>query len=177
MRGIFAGALIAAAMAMSGPAGAQAATDTPAAAPADTKLIQRLTGPDLLDILKEVGFTGELGATSDGNPQISAGYTDPETGTSYTFLATMYRCEEGTGCYDIVFTRSYDAPMPVTLQMVNKYNQTRLFGVAYLDTGGKTGQSFSQTIQGGVTRQTVKEIIDWWREIMVSFNEQLAAAK
>lgn len=175
MRKILGAAAVAAAIVFGARAEEPAATPPPTTTPADTALIQRLTGADMLAILKEVGFTGELKVNGDGNPQIVGGYVDPETKKSYAFLATLYRCEEGAGCYDIVFTRSYEASMPVTLQMVNKYNQTRIFGVAYLDSGGQVGQSLSHTIQGGVTRQTVKEIIDWWREVMVSFDSQLNA--
>jgi hypothetical protein len=148
--------------------------DSPPAAPADRTLIERLSGREMLSIMAEVGFTGDLGLTNDGNPRIEGRYTDPDTKAAYSFAVTLYRCENDA-CYDIVFTRSFDAPMPVTLQMVNKYNQTRLFGVAYLDTGGAVGQSLSHTIQGGVTRQTVKEIIDWWREVMVTFEQSLRA--
>lgn len=136
-------------------------------------IIQRINGDDLLKIIQEIGWTGELTETEKGIPVVLGVYKD-EAGAAYDFEAGLYRCEEGKGCFDIVLTRSFEAKKPVTLQMVNAYNQSQLFGCAYLTSDGKLGISMSHTIQGGVTRQTVKEILDWWREVMVNAESKIA---
>lgn len=136
-------------------------------------VIQRINGETFLKIVQEIGWTGELTETEKGVPVVLGVYKD-EAGTAFDFEAGLYRCEEGKGCFDLVFTRSFEAKKPVTLQMVNAYNQSQLFGCAYLTSDGKLGISMSHTIQGGVTRQTIKEILDWWREVMVNAESKIA---
>ena len=164
--------MVLAALVLAGSAAAQTEgkTEKPAASGA---VIQRLTGEDFLAIVQEIGWAGELNQTEKGVPVVVGLYKD-EAGNSFDFQAGLYRCEESKGCFDIVFTRSFEAAKPVTLQMVNAYNQSQLFGCAYLNPDGKVGISMSHTIQGGVTRQTVKEILDWWREVMVNAETKIA---
>lgn len=147
------------------------AKPAPAAAPG--KLMERITGEDLLSIVQEIGWAGELTVTEKGIPVVLGLYRDAN-GNEYDFQAGLYRCEENKGCFDIVLTRSFEAKKPATLQMVNAYNQSQLFGCAYLTSDGKLGISMSQTIQGGATRQTVKEILDWWREVMENAETKIA---
>ena len=155
----------------------------PTAAPAPPVVIkpedilQRLTGEDFTAILTALGWTVTLSADNDGNPYVVGVFTDAETGIAYDFQATLYRCDGANGCYDIVFTRAYDSPKPVTLKMVNDYNAKQIFGCAYLTADGKIGLSLSHTIQGGVTRQTIREIADWWKTVMVSFDAKVTGAK
>jgi hypothetical protein len=151
-----------------------AAPEQPAAAPAEAgAAIERITGSEMATILQEIGWTAEAKEV-DGKPFISANYTDAESGASYDFTVGLYRCDETTkACYDVMFMRSIEASKPVTLKMVNKYNATQMFGVAYLNDDGSLGISMTQTIQGGVTRQNLKEMADWWKTIITGFDAKV----
>ncbi len=151
-----------------------AAPEQPAAAPAEAGApIERITGSEMATILQEIGWTAEAKEV-EGKPFISANYTDAESGASYDFTVGLYRCDEATkACYDVMFMRSIEASKPVTLKMVNKYNATQMFGVAYLNDDGSLGISMTQTIQGGVTRQNLKEMADWWKTIITGFDAKV----
>ena len=57
--------------------------------------------------------------------------------------------------------------------MVNTYNTNNRFGQAYIDKDGRTSLDMSVTIQGGLTRQAIKENIDWWKVALTSFEEKI----
>jgi hypothetical protein len=160
-------------MALAGLAAAEPTNKADTPAVGSGGIIQRIDGDTFLKIVQEIGWSGELTETDKGIPVVVGVYKD-EAGNEFAFQAGLYRCEEGKGCFDLVFTRSFEARKPITLQMVNAYNQTQLFGCAYLNPDGEVGISMSHTIQGGVTRQTVKEILDWWREVMVNAETKIA---
>ncbi len=150
------------------------AQESPAAG-ADGAVIEAITGEDFTAILREIGWSASL-TERDGQPLVLASYTDSESGIAYDFQVGLYRCAEATkACYDVMFMRSTQASKPVTLMMVNKYNSTQMFGVAYLNDDGTLGQSMTQTIQGGVTRQNIKEMADWWQTIITGFDAKVTS--
>lgn len=162
-------ALLAVALSAAPVAAQQASTSSAA----DTALITAITGEDMTALLQEIGWSARL-TDNDGKPLIIANYTDAESGASYDFQVGLYRCDETTkACFDVMFMRSMEASKPVTLKMVNHYNSIQMFGVAYLNDDGTLGQSMTQTIQGGVTRQNLKEMADWWKTILVGFDTKV----
>lgn len=161
------------AVVMAVPAMAQGGAAPPtAAAPADTALISRITGPEMVAVLKEIGWTAEASEV-EGKWYVAATYADAESGASFDFTVGLYRCDDDKSCYDVMFMRSMEASKPVTLMMVNKYNATQMFGVAYLNDDGSLGLSMTQTLQGGVTRQNLKEFADWWKTVMTGFDAKV----
>ena len=97
----------------------------------------------------EIGWTLKQTGEKDNTIYFAGVFSDPETGTSYDFEAGIYRCEGVNGCYDIVFTRSFEGATAVTLKMISDYNQKQIFGCAYLTADGKAGISLSHTIRAG----------------------------
>lgn len=150
----------------------------PAAEPAQPsgETIGTITAPDLAAIFQEIGWTAEAKEV-DGKPGISASYTDGESGTVFEFSVGLYRCDEASkACLDVMFMRSTEVSKPVTLAMVNKYNASQIFGVAYLNDDGSLGVSMSMTLQGGVTRQNIKEMADWWKTIVTGFDAKVTGS-
>lgn len=168
----FAAAVLFAAVMVTAPASAQApaAAGEPASDPGP--LVTRITGAEMAAILQEIGWTAEAKEV-DGKPFIAANYTDAESGASFDFSVGLYRCDDAKACYDVMFMRSTEVSKPVTLMMVNKYNASQMFGVAYLNDDGSLGVSLSQTIQGGVTRQNIKEMADWWKTVITGFDAKV----
>lgn len=156
-------------IALAGPAAAQ----TPAAgAEAAGEVLTRVTGEQFAGVLREIGWTAEAREV-DGTQLISASYTDAESGASFDFSVGLYRCDDSKACFDVMFMRSMEASKPVTLMMVNRYNATQMFGVAYLNDDGSLGLSMTQTIQGGVTRENLKEVADWWKTLILGFDAKV----
>ncbi|NWH09640.1 MAG: YbjN domain-containing protein [Alphaproteobacteria bacterium] len=135
------------------------------------QMFDAATGQDLAAILQELGYSAQLGVDTQGDPMI----TGAIDGKGY--MLYFYRCDENTNprrCLDLQFSASF--PMPsVTLEMVNTYNQNNRFGQAYINADGTVGVDMSVTLQGGVTRQNIKENIDWWKTALTSFEEKLTS--
>ncbi|MFT3811519.1 MAG: YbjN domain-containing protein [Micropepsaceae bacterium] len=167
MRRVLFGAALAAALT---GAGIAQTADAPAAD--SGAMVSRITGDEMAAILTEIGWSATAQVVDD-KPMISAGFTDSETGIVYTFNVGLYRCDDAKACYDVMFMRSAEASRPVTLMMVNKYNASQMFGVAYLNDDGTLGVSLTQTIQGGVTRQNIKEMADWWKTVITAFDAKV----
>ncbi len=162
MRKILFGAALAAGL--SGLAAAQGATAG--------AVTERVTGDELAAILTEIGWTASAGVVDD-KPYVAAAFTDSESGKTFEFSIGLYRCDDKKACHDIMFMRSAEPSKPVTLMMVNKYNASQMFGVAYLNDDGTLGVSLTQTIQGGVTRQNIKEMADWWKTVISGFDAKV----
>lgn len=141
---------------------------TPAAASAQ-QIYESVTGDDLVEILTEVGYTAELGVDNVGEPMINGQIE----GVAYTLF--FYRCNDETPkqCLDLQFNSEFAFQKPVTLEMVNAYNTNNRFGQAYIDKDGRTSLDMSVTVQGGLTRQAIKENIDWWKVALTSFEEKI----
>ncbi len=163
------------AAALTGASAAQTPEAAPEAPAADAgAMVTRITGDELAAILTDIGWSATVQIIDD-KPMISSSFTDSETGIEYAFNVGLYRCDDAKACYDIMFMRSTEASRPVTLMMVNKYNASQMFGVAYLNDDGTLGVSMTQTIQGGVTRQNVKEMADWWKTVITGFDAKVTA--
>lgn len=143
-----------------------------AAAAGGDGLVSRITGAELAALLSEIGWTAQASVVED-KPYVTAGFIDPASGASFDFTIGLYRCDDAKACYDIMFMRSAEPSKPVTLMMVNKYNSSQMFGVAYLNDDGSLGVSLTQTIQGGVTRQNIKEMADWWKTVITGFDAKV----
>lgn len=133
------------------------------------QMFDAATGQDVTAILQELGYSAQLGVDNEGDPMI----TGAIEGKGY--MLYFYRCEENSTprrCLDLQFSASFPLPN-VTLEMVNTYNQNNRFGQAYINADGTVGVDMSVTLQGGVTRQNIKENIDWWKTALTSFEEKL----
>lgn len=164
---------VALAAGLAGVSAAQTPETAPEAPAADAgAMITRITGDEMAAILTEIGWSATVQIVDD-KPMIASGFTDSETGIEYTFNVGLYRCDDAKACYDVMFMRSAEASRPVTLMMVNKYNASQMFGVAYMNDDGTLGVSMTQTIQGGVTRQNLKEMADWWKTVITGFDAKV----
>ena len=61
----------------------------------------------------------------------------------------------------------------VTLHMMNVFNSRATFGQAYIARDGSVNIDMAATVQGGVSRQYVKEVIDWWKVTVTQFEQNL----
>ncbi len=138
-----------------------------AASPAFAGELDMISGPDMLKIVRAYGATAELTTDSAGDPLIQAELQ------GYKFLIYFYRCDESKRCYDLQFNSTFNFNGSVGLLEVNEYNTNTRFGQAYVNADGTVSVDMSATVQGGVDRQYVTEIVDWYATTLTSFQEKI----
>lgn len=144
---------------------------SPLEAKAPGGVIERVDAELVASVLRESSFEATVSQTEEGAPLIYGRYLHPDTKVAYEFSVTLFRCNDEKKCLDLSFVRAYKPQIPVTLQKVNAYNAGQIFGVAYLLTDGRTGISHAHTVEGGVTRENLKQALDWWRAVMTGFED------
>ena len=133
------------------------------------QLYESVTGQQMNDILTEMGLRGTLGTDNVGDPMI----TGAIDGINYTLL--FYSCNAAAPkqCLELQFHGEFSFNQPVTLEMINTYNTNNRFGQAFLDSAGRVNLDMSATLEGGVTRQHIIEVIHWWQNALTKFEGTL----
>lgn len=142
-----------------------------AATPALAAELQSLTGPEALKIVRAYGAIAELTTDSAGDPLIQAELQ------GYKFFIYFYRCDESKACLDLQFNSTFNFNGAVGLEEVNTYNTNTRFGQAYVNADGTVSVDMSATVQGGVDRQYVTEVIDWYATTLTTFQEKITGAQ
>lgn len=134
-------------------------------------MYRSVTGAQVVEILREVGFDASLGTDNEGDPMIEGRIE----GQPYQIY--FYRCNKNMdprSCLDLQFHSTF-AKGNTGFDTLNKYNRDNRFGQAFFDKNGRIGLDMSATLEGGVSRQHIKEVIDWWKVTLNGFPEKLQA--
>jgi hypothetical protein len=145
------------------------------------EMYSSITGNDALRILNEMGLDGTLGVDNEGDPMIRG------TIQGYKYTLFFYRCnvdkngnpvgEQRTthtgNCLDLQFHSTFTNDTNVNYSVLNAYNRDNRFGQAFFAENGEIGLDMSATLQGGVTRQHIKEVFDWWKVTLTRFPEKV----
>lgn len=132
-------------------------------------VMQSISAGEFVAILSEGGLNASAEIDDNGDPMVS-GNVD---GINYSVF--FHRCNADKQCLDMRFNANFNFDKRVTLHMMNVFNSRAVFGQAYIGRDGSVNIDMSATIQGGVTQQYVKEVIDWWRVTVTKFEENLFA--
>ena len=116
------------------------------------------------------GFgSAELKKDSTGDPMIVGRIN----GTKYGIL--FYGCKHHKKCDDIIFHAGWSGT-DVTMRQVNKWNQTKKYGKAYLDKDGDPVLEMSVNLDYGVTKDNFEDTFDWWSKALKGFKEKVLHA-
>lgn len=102
-----------------------------------------------------------------GDPQL----VGRMNGVRYT--VNFYGCENGANCTTIQFRAAWVNSGNVTMQDMNRWNQDKRFGKAYIDPEGDPVIEWDVNLFGGVSRANLDDSFDWWRLVMADFNETM----
>lgn len=98
-----------------------------------------------------------------GDPQI-LGRID---GVQYT--VNFYGCDNGNGCTTIQFRAAWTNPGSITVNDMNRWNQDKRFGKAYLDTANDPVIEWDVNLFGGVSARNLDDTFDWWKIVLDNF--------
>jgi hypothetical protein len=99
-----------------------------------------------------------------GDPQI-LGRID---GIQYT--VNFYDCENGENCKSIQFRAAWTNPGTVTLEDMNRWNQDKRFGKAYLDMENDPVIEWDVNLFAGVSSRNLDDTFDWWKIVLQNFS-------
>ena len=147
-----------------------------AAAPAaqaitrDATIVDKVTAPELAEIMKGSGYEVEL--KSDDDPYLVA----KRTGTK--FFVNMYGCDRNPDphkrvCDDAQFISSYNAPDAASPNEMNKWNSNYRFGKAYVNAEGKPTVTLMMNLKGGATKSYLRAMLKWWSLVLRDFETHI----
>jgi TIR domain/Putative bacterial sensory transduction regulator len=139
-------------------------------AAAPSGVYDAVSGADVASALTEAGFDAQIGKDSQGDPMITGAIQ------GYKYSIFFYRCrksEDPERCFDLQFHAAFTNDINVGNEQLNAYNRDNRFGQAYLMQNGDIGLDMSATIQGGVARQHLKDVMRWWKVTLTAFPQKL----
>ena len=121
----------------------------------------------LAQVIQDLGYRARLETDSVGDPMIvsSAGGTD--------FSIYFYGCTNNRECKSLLFKVGFDLVDGTTLENVNAWNETTLFGRAYLDDEQDPWLEMAVNLDGGVSQANFEDTYDWWEVVLRQFEDHI----
>jgi hypothetical protein len=107
----------------------------------------------------------------DGDPQINV--NDP----SGPFTVFFHGCTNGSDCTYIEFATWWDTKNGVQQSVIDKWNQTKLWGVAFRDEHNDPHLSMTVNLRYGVTTDNFDDTLDWWDNASSAFEDAIGWKK
>ena len=134
----------------------------------DADAIVDATQPEkLASLIRDLGYRAAVEQDDAGDPMIrsSAGGSD--------FLIYFYGCEGGKQCRTVLFQVGYDLESGTTGDVIEEWNETVLFGRAYLDEEADPWLEMPVNLFGGVNRKNFADTFDWWETVIAGFERHI----
>lgn len=126
------------------------------------------TDPDrIVSLIQELGYRAALEVDEIGDPMIRSSVGGTE------FVLYFYGCKRSRNCKSMLFKVGYDLDEGTTLDIVNDWNATKLFGRAYLDDEADPWLELSVNTYGGVSQLNFEDTYDWWEIIVDDFEKHI----
>jgi len=135
--------------------------------------------PDLIDATDPQAISDALWAydgvevlkDDDGNPKIDV------SDSSEPFAIFFHDCTDGANCGYIEFDTSWDMKNGVAASVIDKWNQTKLWGVAYRDVHNDPHLSMTVNLRHGVTADNFDDTLEWWDTTTSQFEDTIGWKK
>jgi hypothetical protein len=122
-----------------------------------SNIISEVSPEQVIELIKEEGFTAEILKGSTGQPRVS--FKVEGFNSSIWFYSER---DNKQGYYkSLQFAAGFKDK--ISIEKANKWNQERRFIKVYSDSDGELAFEMDVSLEGGVTRQYVIERITEWR--------------
>ncbi len=119
----------------------------------------------ILEVAKGFG-SAQLKKDPTGDPLI-AGRID---GTKYGIV--FYGCEHGKNCDEVQFAAGWSGAH-ASLEALNRFNQTKKYGRAYLDSDGDPRLDMVVNLDHGVSVENFEDTFNWWTRALANFRKEV----
>lgn len=122
-------------------------------------IFTNISGEEMAEIVREEGYTPELGCDSRGDPMIRFRVE------GYNCLVFFYGVEDGRAL-SLQFRAAFREKVPI--EKVNEWNRRKRFLKVYLDEDLDINMDMDVDLEGGVTREYLAERLRTWRAAFLS---------
>lgn len=127
-----------------------------------------LTGYEARQILDSVGMESE--SQSEGpSGSVKIRFEDGK-GKSTMYLTA---CSSGKKCKRMQLHAGYSMSKKPSMGQINEWNKSKLFSRAYLDSDGDPHLESDIDIEGGVSRETIRDFFRTYRISVRAFTEHI----
>ena len=151
-----------------GNADAQNAKKGPATS---TPLITGSSFDTIISTLENNGFSVDMTTDGDGDPLIES------TDDNEPFSIHFYGCTNGKDCEYINFEEGWDLPNGTTPDVIEKWNEDRVWGRAYLDSENDPWVDMSVNLKGGISAENFDDSVSWWWSVIRDFEDHIGFNK
>ena len=136
---------------------------------ASAQLVERIDADQLEAILSEAGLNPTILEDATTNSVVASG----ELG-EFNFVVRGFSCAgQPAACEELMFFANFGLGREVEesdFRTVNKYNDSQVFGRAYvLESKNEVGVDYVIELGGGVTAEHLSENIDRWADVVAAF--------
>ena len=119
----------------------------------------------LAGIIQDLGYKAKLSKDAKGDPLISSSVGGSQ------FHIVFYGCSERrhNKCKVLLFKVGYDQEDGTSLDIINEWNATKVFGRAYMDEERDPWLEMPLVMDGGVTKEQFENVLDVWESIVGDF--------
>ncbi len=121
----------------------------------------------IVSALEANGFSVNVTTDSDDDPLIES--TDDDE----PFSVHFYGCTNNKDCEYIQFVSGWDLSKGTTMQVIEKWNEDRVWGRAYIDSDNDPWLDLAVNLKGGVTPENFDDTVAWWWSIMRDFEDHI----
>jgi len=124
----------------------------------------------LVGIIRDLGYRAELEEDAEGDPLIRSSVG----GTRFSLV--FYGCNDThDACEIVLFKAGWELKNQVGIDVIYRWNATRLFGRAYLDDVMGPWIELRLNLRGGVTRAQFESTFEWWESSVGEFEDEIGA--
>ncbi len=139
--------------------------ETPAAA---GDIVDATDPAALVGIIQDMGYRADLEVDAEGDPLIRSSVG----GTRFSLV--FYGCsKKHDRCEILLFKAGWELERKIDMEVINRWNATRLFGRAYLDDVMDPWIELVLNLQGGVTRAQFESTFGWWENSVGEFEDEI----
>ena len=115
-------------------------------------------------VAREFG-SATLTSQTDGNPMIAGQIDD------IPYSLRLRNCSENNHCEDMNFRVGF--LVKPTLESMNQWNRDKRFAKAYLDQEGDAIIEMDTILEGGVSKENMREVFSYWRLTLAQFTKHI----
>ncbi len=135
-------------------------------------MVEDISGTELMAVLRAEGIDAKpLEGGWAGDPVLEGRYG------AYSFVVSTHRCSgEPRRCSLIDFSAGFQPSRPIDLERIDSFNESWVFGKAYLADTGTAYVDFPVNLSDGVSAGNLVDNIRIWKEILPLFEKVVEPA-
>jgi hypothetical protein len=139
------------------------------AAPVTAQTVEARNPASVQAALQNGGYKPEMKKDASGDPMLMI------DSQGYKMMVLFFGCKNNTGCKSVSFYAATRAAKKIDLAAVNKWNEQRRFGRAFLDSEGDPSLQFDVNLDvGGMSPALFIDTLEWFTVAFDNLKTEMA---